>query len=57
MPSARFLPFCIVAALYVYGQPAGKPKQPEVVPQPGAIGSRMPEFAVKDFNGRQISSS
>jgi thiol-disulfide isomerase/thioredoxin len=36
--------------------PAGSPKSKEVVIAAGEIGSRLPDFSVKDLQGRKISS-
>lgn len=57
MAAARFLPLYVVAALFGCGQQStSTAKQPEAVPQPGGIGSRLPEFGVKDFDGHQVFS-
>jgi thiol-disulfide isomerase/thioredoxin len=37
--------------------PASSPQPKEVVAAPGEIGSRLPEFSMKDLEGREISSA
>ena len=34
-----------------------RPKQKEIAPAAGEIGSRLPDFSVKDLQGREISSA
>jgi thiol-disulfide isomerase/thioredoxin len=36
---------------------AGPPQSKETAPVAGAIGSRLPEFSIKDLQGREISSA
>jgi len=55
----RLLVLSLAAAgLAGCNQHSARPPQPkiEVVP-PGEIGSRLPDFSVKDFQGREISSA
>jgi len=52
-----FLVLAITACVGCRQQTAVTSKQPQSVSPPGAIGSRLPEFAVKDLGGHEISLS
>lgn len=59
MPRKRLLILSLTAAsLAGCNQHSARPPQPkETVIAPGEIGSRLPDFSVKDLQGREISSA
>jgi thiol-disulfide isomerase/thioredoxin len=60
MPSQSLLLFLSLAVIGLAGcneHRSGRPQPQELVSAAGEIGSRLPEFSVKDLQGREISSA
>src|ERR1700738_4232857 len=60
MPSQSLLLFLSLAVIGLAGcnqHRSGRPQPQELVSAAGEIGSRLPEFFVKDLQGREISSA